>query len=216
MSSYFQYIAYGTRTCSVRWIEYEDAITATTLLAGCLPFYDTTTSQKTAPLRGVSCVDLNIVAPLELVKEQPAYETFQCQTAQISKRCEALYLRDVDLADIRSSSAAAETCDGDTPGVYSVEDGYCVDPACKDDWEFQDKSGYSCDEWVGDDCTRAVEDWGYTQSDEDALLQNCPYSCLQCGRKSSLAECESNCDDATGNVACRAPTPSPNQSSHNS
>ena len=52
MSNYFQYFAYGTRTCSVRWIEYEDSITATTLLAGCLPFYDTTTTQKTAPLRG--------------------------------------------------------------------------------------------------------------------------------------------------------------------
>ena len=166
MSNYFQYFAYGTRTCSVRWIEYEDSITATTLLAGCLPFYDTTTTQKTAPLRGVSCVDLNVVASLESVRRLPMYDTFRCQTTQISTMCEALYLRDVDLADIRSSSEAAETCDGDTPGQYSASDGYCVDPACKDNMEFKDQGGYSCDQWVGENCTRVFDDfasWGYTQ-----------------------------------------------------
>jgi hypothetical protein len=206
MSSYYQYFAYGMSTCSIRWIEYQDSITGTTLLAGCLPFYDTTSSQKKASLRGVSCVDLNVVAPLEMVRKQPTYSTFQCQTSQMSMMCEPLYLRPVDLADIRASSEAAETCPGDTPGQYSPADGYCVDPNCKDDKAYKDPLGYYCDQWVGEDCSRAYDDfsdWGYTQADEDAILAACPYSCLTCPRMSSLAACVNTCDDVTGNIPCQ-------------
>merc|ERR1719171_2234083 len=114
--------------------------------------------------------------------------------------CEPLYLRDVDLADIRAHTDSAETCPGDTPGQYSASDGYCVDPDCNDNIAFVDVKGYHCDQWVGEDCTRAYDDfkdWGYTQEDEDAIVANCPYSCLQCSRKSSQADCNMNCDDYT-------------------
>jgi hypothetical protein len=205
MSSYFQYFAYGTRTCSVRWIEYRDTITNSNLLAGCLPFYGTSETQGKAPLRGVGCVDLNVVADLDEVKRQATYPAFQCQLEQISMMCEPLYLRDVDLADIRASFEAAETCPGDTPGQYGAGDGYCVDPECVDNIAYVDRHGYHCDQWVGEDCTLAVEDfgaWGYTQADEDAIVANCPYSCLQCSRKQSLEQCTSSCDDYSGNVPC--------------
>ena len=62
--------------------------------------------------------------------------------------CEALYLRDVDLADIRASAPAAQMCPGDTPGVYTADDGYCVDPACRDTPNYMDAKGYTCDQWV--------------------------------------------------------------------
>jgi hypothetical protein len=140
-----------------------------------------------------------------LVKSQATYDQFQCQIEQVSMMCEPLYLRDVDLADIRNSFEAAETCPGDTPGQYSSSDGYCVDPACMDNVAFVDILGYKCDQWVGEDCTRAVDDfadWGYTQADEDAIVSNCPYSCLQCSRMSSLADCDTNCDDYSGNIPC--------------
>jgi hypothetical protein len=201
MSSYYQYFALGTRTCAVRWIEYQDSITASTLLAGCMPFYSPTTSQKTPPLRGVSCVDLNVVAPLDLVKKQATYKEFYCQTSQISEMCEALYLRDVDLAHIRSDTPSAEMCDGDSLS-FTPDMGYCVDPTCKDDLTYKDKDGYYCDQWVGEICTDAVETWGFSQADEDALVKACPYSCLQCGRKASVDECVQNCEEVTGNIPC--------------
>jgi uncharacterized protein YegL len=205
MASYYQYFALGTKTCSVRWIEYGDSITGETLLAGCMPFYDPATSQKTAPLRGVSCVDLNVIAELETVKQQANYDAFKCQTSQISMMCEPLYLRDVDLADMRNDIEAAETCPGDTPGQYSGSDGYCVDPECTDDVTFKDVAGYYCDQWVGEDCSRAHDDfadWGYTQAAEDAILAACPYSCLLCGRMPTAAACANTCDEVTGNIPC--------------
>jgi hypothetical protein len=215
MSSYFQYFAYGTRTCNVRWIEYQDTITKATLLAGCLPFYEKTTTQKTAPLRGVSCVDLNVVAPLDKVKQQSSYGSFVCQTSQISMTCEALYLRDVDLADIRASAPAAQMCPGDSPGVYTADDGYCVDPACRDTPNYMDAQGYTCDQWVGDKCDVAS---GYTAAQKAELLANCPYSCLKCARLSAPEGCQdtettSTCDDVTGNLPCNTerirPSPAP-------
>ena len=61
VSKYFLYYALGTRSCNVRWIEYLDWITDEPLLAGCLPFYSPTTTPETSALRGVSCVDMNMV-----------------------------------------------------------------------------------------------------------------------------------------------------------
>jgi uncharacterized protein YegL len=198
MSKYFLYFALGTRSCNVRWIEYSDWITATPLLAGCLPFYSPTSTNEIGALRGVSCVDLNMVVPLERMKRHPNYNEFQCQTDFTSMSCEALYLRDCDLAAMRAE--AGTTCAGDE--ACSASDGYCVDPTCHDDFTFKDEQGYYCDQWVGEDCAKA-EDLGYSKSNADAIRAACPHSCLQCGRAASAAECHDECAGQTGNIACR-------------
>ncbi len=54
-------------------------------------------------------------------------------------------------------------------------------PVCADVSGFVDAQGYRCSDWVGYDCARASEDWGYTQAQETAILTNCKATCGQCG-----------------------------------
>jgi len=198
MSKYFLYYALGTRSCNVRWIEYADWITNEPLLAGCLPFYSPTASAETADLRGVSCVDMNMVVPLVTMKQHGSYNEFQCQTDFVSQTCESLYLRDCDLAAMRRE--AGTTCPGDK--ACTASDGYCVDPTCRDDPMFKDDKGFYCDQWVGEDCEKATEQ-GYSKSSQDLILSKCPHSCLKCGRAASVAECHDECAGQTGNIPCR-------------
>ena len=122
-------------------------------------------------------------------------------TRIVSMQCEALYLRDCDLAKMRA--AAGSTCPGDT-GACTRSDGYCIDPTCKDDPLYKDTQGYYCDQWVGDDCNKVASWEGYSQADQDEILRKCPYSCMQCPRLSSPQPCdEMTCDNVTGNVGCR-------------
>jgi len=202
MSKYYMYFAAGSRSCTVRWVEYEDSITSEPLLAGCLPFYSKEGSSAQGTLRGVSCVDINMVAPLSKIKNSPQYDQFECMIQVVSQQCEALYLRPCDLAAMRA--AAGTTCPGDK--ACTAGDGYCVDPACKDDITYVDSAGYYCDQWVGDDCTKAYPEWGYgSQAEEDEILQKCPYSCKTCSRLTTPAPCDDmGCGEVTGNVGCRA------------
>lgn len=61
-----------------------------------------------------------------------------------------------------------------------IDDGDDDDDECRDTPGYRDAQGYRCDEWVGYDCTRAVEDWGYSQAQEDDIIENCPVSCDLC------------------------------------
>jgi uncharacterized protein YegL len=199
MSKYFLYFATGSRSCTVRWIEYEDWITQTPLMAGCLPFYSPTETAAVAPLRGVSCVDLNMVVPLERMKQHAMYSEFACQTDFSSRQCAALYLRDCDLAAMRAEEGS--TCPSDRTCTDS--DGYCIDPKCKDNPSFRDSRGYYCDQWVGEHCQQATT-LGYSQEDQEKILLNCPHSCLQCARATSTSDCADECTGVSGNVQCRS------------
>ncbi|OLP91042.1 Uncharacterized protein YyaP [Symbiodinium microadriaticum] len=45
-----------------------------------------------------------------------------------------------------------------------------MDPDCQDDESFIDEKGYFCDTWVGDDCSKAQETWGYSAAGQQAAL----------------------------------------------
>ena len=64
---------------------------------------------------------------------------------------------------------------GEVPSTCS-----CVDPDCQDDTSFIDEKGYFCDTWVGDDCSKAQESWGYSAAGQQAALTRCRRSCGQC------------------------------------
>jgi len=51
---------------------------------------------------------------------------------------------------------------------------------CTDVSGFVDAQGYRCSAWVGYNCRRAVEDYNYTQAQENAILANCRASCGEC------------------------------------
>ena len=73
MSNYYLYFATGSRSCTVRWVSYDDSITGNEMLAGCLPFYSSMDSAEKGHLRGVSCVDVSLVVPLRTVKQASEY-----------------------------------------------------------------------------------------------------------------------------------------------
>ena len=46
------------------------------------------------------------------------------------------------------------------------------------DWpDFRDSLGYTCEQWVGHDCSSAVELWGLSQQAEDDILYYCCATC---------------------------------------
>lgn len=51
---------------------------------------------------------------------------------------------------------------------------------CVDDGSFVDAYGYDCDDWDGYNCYNARETWGYSQSEEDDVLDGCPLTCGVC------------------------------------
>mmetsp|Transcript_20120 Transcript_20120/g.41710 ORF Transcript_20120/g.41710 Transcript_20120/m.41710 type:complete len:608 (+) Transcript_20120:85-1908(+) len=62
----------------------------------------------------------------------------------------------------------------------------CIDvPGFVDEWVGQSLYptwGGTCAEWAPHDCSKAVEEWGYSQQGEDDILANCPASCGSCGQ----------------------------------
>jgi len=53
--------------------------------------------------------------------------------------------------------------------------------SCADNETFTDEWGMPCSTWRGWDCSRAVENWGYTLQGGASLLANCQASCGECG-----------------------------------
>ncbi|MCU0660756.1 MAG: hypothetical protein MUC50_00335 [Myxococcota bacterium] len=66
-----------------------------------------------------------------------------------------------------------------------VAEGTCS-VTCADNASFVDAQGYKCSGWVGYNCTRAAEDYGYTAAQEAAILANCKKTCNQCSTTTDL------------------------------
>mmetsp|Transcript_111768 Transcript_111768/g.316142 ORF Transcript_111768/g.316142 Transcript_111768/m.316142 type:complete len:604 (+) Transcript_111768:41-1852(+) len=87
MASYYKVFADRlTSADTVRWIMYEDAITHTELLAGCLPFFDRRNA-KHKTLLGVTCMDINIIADLPTLRANPGWQDFKWAQETDSRSC---------------------------------------------------------------------------------------------------------------------------------
>ncbi len=88
-------------------------------------------------------------------------------------------LRDIFSSDVLGVGGLGDECPNDPnktqPGVCG-----CGKTERKDNANFVDAGGYKCTAWLDYDCKRAVEDEGYTQAQENALLSNCSLSCGVC------------------------------------
>ncbi|CAE6973425.1 CACNA2D2 [Symbiodinium natans] len=101
--------------------------------------------------------------------------------SDFTKTCQQLDTSDCRLQRLRAAVGTESVCEGDVPNTCS-----CMDPDCQDDASFIDEKGYFCDTWVGDDCSKAQEAWGYSAAGQQAALTRCRRSC---GRCSMLSPC---------------------------
>eukprot|EP00435_Cladocopium_sp_Y103_P024528 s4354_g6.t1 len=174
MSKYYEYFASGVELCLPSFTRYQDVVTGAELWPACLPNYDRSSGEQ--ELLGVGCIDLNVMADLEKMKSESYWEDFVCKLSDLSKQCHHLDLSECRLEKLRRAVGPESSCADMTLESSCA----CADPNCQDNANFLDELGYFCDTWVGDDCTRAIEDWGYTAAGQESVLQQCRRSCGRC------------------------------------
>ena len=143
MASYFELFAAGLQSCTVRWIEYEDSVTKTPLLAACLPVFELANGESTcdggggasqwSKLLGVSCVDMNIMVDLATLKAHAQYPHFKEAYEAATKTCPSIQLSDSVREDMQARiNQAGATCSAGRPGRDKCPNGaVCLDPAGK-------------------------------------------------------------------------------------
>jgi hypothetical protein len=125
MSKYFEYIASGTAYVDdvVRWILYTDVITNGELLAGCKAAFNRDVDPP--ELLGVTCIDVNVIADLNLLKSQPTWSNFAQKITDETAECHPVVFNDDQLNAMRKRvSGSFAQCDKD---VFTVRD----DLSCK-------------------------------------------------------------------------------------
>ena len=183
MSRYYEYFASGVEFCTPSFTRYQDVVTGSELWPACLPSYDRSSGER--ELLGVGCMDLNVMADLNRMKKEDYWKDFVCKLSDLTKQCHQLDLSECRLEKLRKAAGPESSCTSE-----SFNSCTCWDPKCQDNENFLDELGYFCDTWVGDDCTRAIEDWGYTAKGQESVLQQCRRSCGTCPRGPCQTSCE--------------------------
>ena len=179
MASYYEYFATGQEICQPSFTSYTDVVTNTKLWPVCLPTYDRAAADPS--LLGVTCLDLNMIVDPGTIQSESYWDDISCKVSDFTKTCQQLDTSDCRLQRLRAAVGTESVCEGDVPNTCS-----CMDPDCQDDASFIDEKGYFCDTWVGDDCSKAQEAWGYSAAGQQAALTRCRRSC---GRCSMLSPC---------------------------
>lgn len=174
MSKYYEYFASGVEICTPSFTRYQDVVTGAELWPACLPSYNRSSGEQ--GLLGVSCLDLNLMIDMSTIKSADYFSNFVCKLSDLTKQCRQLDMNDCRLEKLRravdpQSSCIDMTLDATCP---------CADPTCQDNEDFLDEKNYFCDTWVGDDCSKAASDWGYSASGQEQVLAQCRRSCGRC------------------------------------
>lgn len=174
MSQYYSFFASGQEVCQSAFTAYTDLVTGSELWPACLPMYDRSSSQS--KLLGVTCMDINIIADPSALKNQEGWADFACKMSDMTKKCRPMHLTACHLERMRREYSHESVCDVS----QSTTSCPCLDQACSDDEDWLDEQGYFCDTWIGDDCTKAQEQWQYSWEGTQAVLQKCRKSCGLC------------------------------------
>jgi len=162
-------------------VRYADAFTSRILYAGCMPLYDVGNSASLSHLLGVNCMDVSLLASEEDIQAAPdlAWEQMVCEMSDISKKCRPVELTECHLEQLRAEVSADSVCSVSVDRRLAPACP-CLDRACQDDEDFLDEEGYKCWSWIGDDCSRATEQFGYTSAGQQDVIDHCPRSCRDC------------------------------------
>eukprot|EP00440_Ansanella_granifera_P038361 gb/GFBE01041622.1/.p1 GENE.gb/GFBE01041622.1/~~gb/GFBE01041622.1/.p1 ORF type:complete len:735 (+),score=169.57 gb/GFBE01041622.1/:1-2205(+) len=177
MADYYKYFADGQQSCTPSFVEYTDAVTGTSLVAGCLPMYDRTNPRPA--LLGVSCMDINMLADVEQLKKAESWAETISIASDVSKKCRPIDMSECHLQKLRLKYSAESVCPAG-PSVNANTKCPCLEQGCSDDPDFIDEKGYFCDTWVGDSCDQASSVFGYSAAGEAQVKSKCRHSCGLC------------------------------------
>eukprot|EP00931_Biecheleriopsis_adriatica_P093204 TRINITY_DN6694_c0_g1_i1.p1 TRINITY_DN6694_c0_g1~~TRINITY_DN6694_c0_g1_i1.p1 ORF type:complete len:747 (-),score=132.23 TRINITY_DN6694_c0_g1_i1:68-2308(-) len=178
MAQYYSFFSSGQEVCVPAFTRYEDVVTGSELWPACLPIYDRSSSQ--AELLGVTCMDLNVMADPKEMRKESTWSDFACRVSDMTKMCRATTLTDCHKEKIRKKYSDESVCDAGTLQKDLTAPCPCIDPSCQDDEDWIDEKGYFCDTWIGDDCSKAQEEWEYSWEGTQDVLRKCRRSCRQC------------------------------------
>eukprot|EP00929_Paragymnodinium_shiwhaense_P112605 TRINITY_DN8085_c0_g2_i1.p1 TRINITY_DN8085_c0_g2~~TRINITY_DN8085_c0_g2_i1.p1 ORF type:complete len:635 (+),score=90.21 TRINITY_DN8085_c0_g2_i1:69-1973(+) len=128
MASYYQIFAASLDAKYARWVEYNDALTGTRLVAACYSVYDRT---KSVPLlNGVACMDLNVIIDLDAFKTKPGYSEAWSAMRAAATSCTRITLsaaqlttfRELQGGDCRACDMTDEHCSTEDQAVNSAVD----------------------------------------------------------------------------------------------
>jgi len=178
MADYYNYYVQGQEICTTTFVRYTST-QGHQLYGACMPMYDRASTGSS--LLGVSCLDVNLIAPIEDMQEEAGWEHFKCQASDSTKMCRALGLTDCRLQQLRRQYSEESVCEDQPFADISLDASCpCQEATCQDDPTFIDEKGYFCDTWVGDDCISIDPKWGYSDAGGRAIRDKCKRSCGLC------------------------------------
>jgi len=133
MAAYYKVLAPMQSPCQTRWIEYTDVISGTRLLGACLAAYVPQNSSgitscqgglsglgdngdsRIPDLIGVSCIDLNMLVKLEVIKARPDWSSFEARLRKERTACPRVTLNKAQMQTIRRTAVNPPmVCPGDS------------------------------------------------------------------------------------------------------
>eukprot|EP00929_Paragymnodinium_shiwhaense_P112603 TRINITY_DN8085_c0_g1_i1.p1 TRINITY_DN8085_c0_g1~~TRINITY_DN8085_c0_g1_i1.p1 ORF type:complete len:648 (+),score=113.88 TRINITY_DN8085_c0_g1_i1:45-1946(+) len=110
MASYYQIFASSLDAKEARWIEYDDGMSGTSLVAACYSVYDRTSAVSL--LNGVACMDLNIIVDIPAFTTKPGYDAAWEQMRAAATSCTPIRVSAEQLKTFRSMQGGeCKECD---------------------------------------------------------------------------------------------------------
>lgn len=126
MASYYKLFAAGmpmSHRCSIRWMDYLDINSDVELLTATMPVYKvapgqamcdgnaaTETGDDFAELLGVVAFDMNVIAPISPLFDEPSWDSFWRNIVQDSCSCPTIDLTGQQLEALRRATSYSQTC----------------------------------------------------------------------------------------------------------
>merc|ERR1719356_1695195 len=79
-----------------------------------------------------------------------------------------------------TTQAASTSSKPEEPPAVPVASEPVTSSGCSDNVLFVDEFGQPCQKWAGLNCSKAAEEFGFTQDAEDDVIEMCPWSCGLC------------------------------------
>jgi len=132
MAGYYKVLAPMLKPCVTRWVSYDDTYTGERLLGACLASFEKlsvsdatscngglnglgdTGDGRVPTLIGVSCVDINLVVPLDVLEAHPEWSEFSAQVEAEMSSCSRVSVTEAQMETLRQQAGSDAVCSIDS------------------------------------------------------------------------------------------------------